>query len=42
MLIMALAHARKSGDGQLLYNYYNLLRKWADNLVQSTRQPGSL
>jgi hypothetical protein len=26
----------------LLYNYYNLLRKWADNLVQSTRQPGSL
>ncbi len=40
MLIMALVHARKSGDGTLLFNYYGLLRKWADYLVQSTTQPG--
>jgi hypothetical protein len=38
MLIMVLAHARKSGDGTLLFNYYGLLRNWADYLVQSTQQ----
>lgn len=41
MLIMALSHARKSGDGTLLFNYYELLQKWADYLVQSTKLPGS-
>jgi len=41
MLIMALAHARKSGDGTMLYNYYGLMRKWADYLVKNMKQPGS-
>jgi len=41
MLIMALAQARKSGDGTLLFKYYDLFRKWADYLVQSTKQPNS-
>jgi len=41
MLIMALAHARKSGDGKLLFSYYTLLQKWADYLVQNIRHIGS-
>ena len=36
MLVMALAHAQKSGDGRLIYTYYNLLRKWADFLVANS------
>lgn len=41
MLIMALAHAQKSGDGTLLFNYYDVFQKWANFLVQSTQQTGS-
>ncbi|KAF9521345.1 hypothetical protein CPB83DRAFT_279460 [Crepidotus variabilis] len=32
MLIMALAHARKSGDGTLCQRHYNLLKTWGDYL----------
>ncbi|KAF9523661.1 hypothetical protein CPB83DRAFT_821241 [Crepidotus variabilis] len=32
MLIMALAYARKSGDGTQCQRYYNLLKNWADYL----------
>ncbi|KAJ7471731.1 hypothetical protein B0H11DRAFT_2283086 [Mycena galericulata] len=32
MLILALAHARTSGDGKLISRYYSLLKKWADYL----------
>jgi hypothetical protein len=38
MLVMALAHARKSGDGRLIATYYDLLRKWADFLVKNSLQ----
>jgi hypothetical protein len=33
MIIMALSHARASGDGSLISTYYDLLKKWADYLV---------
>ncbi|KIP05603.1 hypothetical protein PHLGIDRAFT_108072, partial [Phlebiopsis gigantea 11061_1 CR5-6] len=36
MLIMALAYARASGDGQLLNQHYPLLKRWADYLVNNT------
>ncbi|KAF9007819.1 hypothetical protein BDQ17DRAFT_1237593 [Cyathus striatus] len=39
MLIMTLAHALKSGDGSLLYRYYNLLKEWADYLEKNTLHP---
>lgn len=41
MLVMALAHARKSGDGSLIYRYYSLLRPWADYLVTNGLQPNA-
>ena len=42
MLIMALAHAQKSGDGKLLFKYYELLQRWGDFLVKSTPKAGEL
>ncbi|PSS38026.1 hypothetical protein PHLCEN_2v111 [Hermanssonia centrifuga] len=36
MLIMALAHAKASGDGSLLSRYYGLLKNWADYLVDNS------
>lgn len=39
MLIMVLAHAQKSGEGRLIVKYYDLLRKWADFLVNNSLQP---
>lgn len=36
MLVMALAHARKSGDGRLIVTYYDLLHQWADFLVANS------
>ncbi|KAF7783397.1 hypothetical protein Agabi119p4_1421 [Agaricus bisporus var. burnettii] len=36
MLIMAYAHAVKSGDGSLISKYYPLLQKWASYLVQNS------
>ncbi|KAF8885606.1 hypothetical protein BD779DRAFT_1442269 [Infundibulicybe gibba] len=33
MIIMALAHAKASGDGSLISNYYPLLKSWANYLV---------
>jgi len=38
MLLMASAHARKSGDGRSITTYYDLLRKWADFLVKNSLQ----
>ncbi|KAM5540216.1 hypothetical protein V8D89_006035 [Ganoderma adspersum] len=38
MLIMELAHARISGDGTLLSQYYNTTKRWADYLVNNTLQ----
>jgi len=40
MLVMALAQARKSGDGKLLFTYYDVFRKWADFLITSTKSTG--
>ncbi|KAF8168518.1 hypothetical protein B0H34DRAFT_62865 [Crassisporium funariophilum] len=39
MLIMALAHAQKSGEGAMMLRSYPLLRKWADYLVLNALQP---
>ncbi|KAF7329563.1 hypothetical protein MKEN_00219200 [Mycena kentingensis (nom. inval.)] len=36
MIIMALAHARASGDGSLISRYYTTLKKWGDYLVNNT------
>ncbi|KAJ7254983.1 hypothetical protein B0H12DRAFT_545654 [Mycena haematopus] len=40
MLILALAHARSSGDGSLIGKYYNLLKQWADYLSSNALIPG--
>ncbi|KAF7335620.1 hypothetical protein MVEN_02216900 [Mycena venus] len=40
MIIVALAHARGSGDGSIIYRYYNLFKKWADYLTTNTLIPG--
>ncbi|KAF7783408.1 hypothetical protein Agabi119p4_1432 [Agaricus bisporus var. burnettii] len=39
MLIMAYAHAAKSGDGSLIFRYHSLLQKWADYLVPTSLHP---
>ncbi|KAF8995301.1 hypothetical protein BDQ17DRAFT_1430456 [Cyathus striatus] len=39
MLIMMLAHTLKSGDGSLIYHYYDLLKGWADYLEMNTLHP---
>ncbi|KAF9445101.1 hypothetical protein P691DRAFT_762809 [Macrolepiota fuliginosa MF-IS2] len=39
MLIMAYAHAVKSGDGSLLSRYYTTLRSWADFLIENSLRP---
>ncbi|EMD37764.1 hypothetical protein CERSUDRAFT_154621 [Gelatoporia subvermispora B] len=41
MLIMTLAHARTTGDGSLVHQYYTLLKRWADYLVNNTLFPSS-
>ncbi|KIY50056.1 hypothetical protein FISHEDRAFT_40022 [Fistulina hepatica ATCC 64428] len=41
MLIMALAHARVTGDGSLLSKYYTLFRKWGEYLVSNLPSPSS-
>ena len=38
MLVMALAHARKSGDITLISKYQDLLYKWSDFLVTNSLQ----
>ena len=38
MLVMALAHARKSGDGLLIHRYYSRLKTWGDHLVTNGLQ----
>lgn len=40
MLIMAFAHALKSGEGYLIRRHHALLQGWADYLVTNTFQPG--
>ncbi|KAF9523660.1 hypothetical protein CPB83DRAFT_821238 [Crepidotus variabilis] len=42
MLIMTLAHARKSGDGTLCKRYYSLLKIWADYLGANALDNDSL
>lgn len=39
MLVMALVHAQKSGEGKLIQTYYKLLSEWADFLVTNSLQP---
>ncbi|KAJ7779914.1 hypothetical protein B0H16DRAFT_1359620 [Mycena metata] len=39
MLILALAHARSSGDGSLIGRYYPLLKQWADYLSNNSLIP---
>ncbi|KAF9443528.1 hypothetical protein P691DRAFT_778832 [Macrolepiota fuliginosa MF-IS2] len=39
MLIMAYAHAVKSGDGSLLSRYYTTFRSWADFLIDNSLHP---
>ncbi|KAM5540215.1 hypothetical protein V8D89_006034 [Ganoderma adspersum] len=39
MLIMELAHARISGNGTMLSQYYNTSKRWADYLVSNALQP---
>ncbi|KAK7461368.1 hypothetical protein VKT23_008545 [Stygiomarasmius scandens] len=39
MLIMAWIHARVSGDGGLIGEYYDLFKKWTDQLVPNTLTP---
>ncbi|KAJ7144241.1 hypothetical protein C8R44DRAFT_143399 [Mycena epipterygia] len=39
MIILALAHARTSGDGSLIEKYYNLFKQWADYLVTNALIP---
>ncbi|EKM77075.1 hypothetical protein AGABI1DRAFT_130801 [Agaricus bisporus var. burnettii JB137-S8] len=41
MLIMAYAHAAKSGDGSLISKYHPLLRKWAVYLAQNSLRPNN-
>ncbi|EJD08023.1 DUF1793-domain-containing protein [Fomitiporia mediterranea MF3/22] len=40
MIIMSLAHVQASGDGRLINQHYDLLKKWADYLVNNTVNPG--
>ncbi|KAI0372113.1 DUF1793-domain-containing protein [Pilatotrama ljubarskyi] len=39
MLVMLYAHARFSGDGSLIYRHYNLTKRWADYLVNTSLTP---
>lgn len=39
MIIMALAHAKYTGDNYLLVRYYSLLKGWTDYLVANSPQP---
>ncbi|ESK96787.1 glutaminase [Moniliophthora roreri MCA 2997] len=39
MLVMALAHAQFSGDGTLIYRYYDLLKTWTDYLINDSLHP---
>nr|VWP00989.1 Uncharacterized protein [Ganoderma boninense] len=41
MLISVLAHARISGDGSLLSEYYATLKRWADYLASDSASPGN-
>ncbi|GBE81170.1 Glutaminase A [Sparassis crispa] len=39
MLIMALAHARATGDGSLLGEHYGLFKQWGNYLVNNSKTP---
>ncbi|THH05059.1 hypothetical protein EW146_g10004 [Bondarzewia mesenterica] len=41
MIIMAYAHARATGNGNLVNEYYNLFTRWTDYLVNSTLFPAN-
>ncbi|KAF8641549.1 hypothetical protein AX16_009926 [Volvariella volvacea WC 439] len=40
MLIMAYAHAIYTGDGTLIFKYYDLFVRWANYLVENALNPG--
>ena len=35
MILMAWAHAKFSGNGQVIGQYYNTLKKWAEYLINN-------
>ncbi|KAL0057444.1 hypothetical protein AAF712_015915 [Marasmius tenuissimus] len=39
MLITALAHAQRSGDGTLILRYYDLMKRWTEYLISNTLHP---
>ncbi|KAK1222654.1 hypothetical protein PQX77_014492 [Marasmius sp. AFHP31] len=39
MLITALAHAQRSGDGTLIVRYYDLMKRWTEYLISNTLHP---
>jgi len=39
MLIMALAHARASGDGSLISQHYDLFKNWTSYLIENSLTP---
>ncbi|EIM87375.1 uncharacterized protein STEHIDRAFT_146778 [Stereum hirsutum FP-91666 SS1] len=41
MIIMTYAAARATGDGNLAFKYYDLLKTWTDNLVNTTLYPAA-
>ncbi|RPD76749.1 hypothetical protein L226DRAFT_611194 [Lentinus tigrinus ALCF2SS1-7] len=41
MLVMMYAHARVSGDGSLLAQYYSTAKRWADYLVSNALTPSN-
>ncbi|KLO07713.1 DUF1793-domain-containing protein [Schizopora paradoxa] len=40
MIIMLLAHLQATGDGSLVNQYYDMIKDWADYLVQNSLNPG--
>ncbi|KAJ8095401.1 hypothetical protein PM082_023171 [Marasmius tenuissimus] len=39
MLITALAHAQRSGDGTLILRYYDLMKRWTEYLISNALHP---
>ncbi|TFK97850.1 hypothetical protein BDV98DRAFT_607320 [Pterulicium gracile] len=39
IIIMALAHAKFSGDGSMLSKYYPMLKRWGDFLIENSLYP---
>ncbi|PAV15277.1 hypothetical protein PNOK_0903800 [Pyrrhoderma noxium] len=41
MIILTLAHAQASGNGDFIIKYYDLLSKWGDYLIDNTLSPAN-